>query len=357
MNKKKHLSQSNVAESRPVLMKDIAEHLGISRASVSYVLNQSKQMKSMSQTTIDRVQKAAKELGYRPNEIARAMKTGTTRTIGFITHPLSWESNVTVLQGATEQALSQGYFIKYISADEEKNPPEETARHCIDQKLAGIICMNMDYSFLKSMYKILNPTNMPLAQVVNGFNDLGHILVTADDMMGTQIMVDHLAELGHTRIAMMANSLEQPSTVARIKGFKAAMQARGLTIPRGTIREGKFDPQNIAKETKALLHLKNLPTAIFCDNDPIAMAVINALRRNGLRVPEDISVGGYVNLAIGRFCDPPLTTIAHQFSELGKSATKELIHQIENNRPPETLRTVSLPTHLVERASTGPAKA
>ena len=357
MNNKKNLSQPNAAEPRPALMKDIAEHLGISRASVSYVLNQSKQMKSMSQTTIDRVQKAAKELGYRPNEIARAMKTGVTRTIGFVTHPLSWESNVTVLHGATEEARSQNYYIKYIPADEKTDDPEEIARHCIDQKLAGIICMNMDYSFLKSMYKILNPTHMPLAQVVNGFNDLGHILVTADDMMGTQIMVDHLAGLGHTRIAMMANSLEQPSTVARITGFKAAMQARGLTIPRGTIREGKFDPQNIAKETKALLHFKNPPTAIFCDNDPIAMAVINALRREGLHVPEDISVGGYVNLAIGTFCDPPLTTIAHQFSELGKSATKELIHQIENNRPPETLRTVSLPTHLVERASTGPAKA
>ncbi len=340
----------------PVSMNDIARHLGISRASVSYVLNQTPRMKLMSPETIARIQQAAKELEYKPNEIAQAMKTGVTRTIGFVTHPLQWESNIMVLHGSTEQALSQNYYIKYISANEKKDRPEETARHCIDQKLAGVICMNMDYRFLKSMYEILSPMNVPLAQVVNGFDNLGHILVTADDIMGTKLMVDHLADLGHTRIALMSNSREQPSSVNRIQGFEAAMTTRGLAIPRGYIREGKFDPKIIAKETRALLRLKTRPTAVFCDNDPTAMSVINTLRREGLRVPEDISVGGYVNLAVCQFFDPPITTVAHPFSELGQTAVKELIRQIEKESPSTALHTVCLPTHLIQRASTAPLR-
>lgn len=342
--------------STPVSMNDIARHLGISRASVSYVLNKTSRMNLMNPETVARIQQAAEELGYKPNEIARAMKTGTTRTIGFITHPLQWESNVMVLHGATEEAIAENYYMKYIPAHEKNDDPKEIARHCLDQKLAGVICMNIDYTFLKKMYEVFDSANLPTAQVVNGFRDLGHILVTADDMMGTQIMVNHLADLGHTRIAMMANSREQSSSVTRIRGFEAAMQERNLAIPRGMIREGKFDPKTIARETKALLNLKNPPTAVFCDNDPTAMSVINTLRQEGLRVPEDISVGGYVNLAICRFFDPPLTTVAHPFSDLGKTATKELIRQIENDAPSATLRTVSLSTHLVERTSTGPVK-
>jgi len=352
LNNNKKLSDSNL--NRAISMNDIAAYLGISRASVSYVLNQSNRMNRMSEKTILRIQEAAKELGYKPNEIARAMKTGITRTIGFITHPLQWESNVMVLHGATEEAFSHNYYIKYIPAHEKNNSPEEIARHCLDQKLAGVICMNIDYTFLKKMYRIFNSVNMPLAQVVNGFNDLGHIIVTADDAMGTHIMVDHLAGLGHKRIAMMANTWEQPSSVNRIQGFQQAMQSRGLPIPRGYIRESYFDPAIIARETRTLMRLKNPPTAVFCDNDPTAMSVINTLRQEGLRVPEDISVGGYVNLSVCRFFDPPITTIAHPFSALGETAAQELIRQIESNALPETLRIICLPTHLVERKSTGP---
>lgn len=343
--------------SRPVSMNDIARHLGISRASVSYVLNKTSRMNLMNPETIARIQQAAEELGYKPNEIARAMKTGTTRTIGFITHPLQWESNVMVLHGATEEAIAENYYMKYIPAHEKNDSPEDIARHCLDQKLAGVICMNIEYPFLKKMYAVFDSANLPTAQVVNGFSDLGHIIVTADDAMGTQIMVDHLAGLGHTRIAMMTNSREQSSSVNRIQGFETAMQNLGLTIPRGYIREGKFEPKTIAKETKALMLLKNPPTAVFCDNDPTAMSVINTLRREGIQVPEEVSVGGYVNLAVGRFFDPAITTVAHPFSELGQTATRELIQQIKNETSPKAPLTVSLPTHLVKRASTAPVPA
>lgn len=311
-------------------------------------------MDSMSQTTIERIQKAAKELGYRPNEIARAMKTGKTRTIGFITHPLQWESNVMVMHGATEQAFTSGYTIKYIPTNEQNDNPEQIAQHCIDQKLAGIICMNIDYPFLKKMYSILGATHLPLAQVVNGFSELGHIIITADDTMGTQKMIEHLAGLGHKKIAMMTNSKEQPSSAARIASFKAAMQALGLSVPKSYIREGHFDPDKIARETRELLRLKNPPTAVFCDNDPTAMSVINTLRRKGIKVPEEISVGGYVNLSVGRFFDPPLTTVSHPFSELGATTARELILEIETRTPAQRTITISLPTHLVERASTAP---
>jgi LacI family transcriptional regulator len=343
-------------QKRPVLMKDIAAHLGISRAAVSYVLNQSPQMDSMSQETIERVQTAARELGYRPNEIARAMKTGKTRTIGFITHPLQWESNVMVMHGATEQAFTSQYTIKYIPTNEQNDNPEQIARLCIDQKLAGIICMNIDYPFLKKMYSILDAAHLPMAQVVNGFSDLGHIIITADDAMGTHNMIEHLAGLGHKKIAMMTNSKEQPSSATRITCFTAAMQTLGLSVPKSYIREGHFDPKTIARETRALLRLKNPPTAVFCDNDPTAMSVINTLRREGIQVPEEMSVGGYVNLSVGRFFDPPLTTVTHPFSELGATAAQELIQEIEARSPSQKPVTISLPTHLVERASTGPVR-
>ena len=335
-------------------MADIAREAGISRASVSYILNDAPLKRYMNKETIRRVNETAARLGYIANDAARAVRTGKSRTLLFLTPKLRWESNINVVHGASIQAFSSGYQLKYLPIDPLCTKAEEVAAHARNRMSAGVITLNLPLKFLEQLAPLLKEAEIPLLQVGDAFPNISDLSVQADHASGARETVDHLVKLGHRQIAAMFNSHLYSSTMLRRKGFEAALKSHGIKMPKSYFREGRFDPRRIAEETRHLLALNPRPTAIFCDTDPSALAVLFALRKAGIRVPEDISVTGFVNLPLCDFTDPPLTSVDLPAEALGEKAAQCLIEIAEGLRQTADTTPEFLPTRLVVRESTGP---
>ncbi len=336
-------------------MANIAEAAGVSRASVSYVLNDAPLKHFLSKSTIDRVTKIAQKMGYVANDAARAVRTGKSRTLFILTPRLRWESNINVVHGASVQAYSKGYQLKFLPISPTGTSAQEIVALARNRMAAGIITLNLTRPFLRQLSSELKVAEIPLLQVGDAFSDVSDLSVLADHASGTRETVDHLISHGHRTFGGIFNSRQYSSTVLRRKGFVAALKTHGIQMPKEYFREGQFNPDKIASEVLSLLELKPRPTAIFCDTDPSALRVLFTLQKAGLRVPEDISITGFVNLPLCDFTDPPLTSVDLPAEQLGARAAQCLIEISEGTRPFGSSYTESLPTQLVVRASTGPA--
>jgi LacI family transcriptional regulator len=346
--------QNGRAVRAPVTMAEIAAACGVSRATVSYVLNRVPKARGLQPETVARIERAAKDLGYRINNAARAIKTGRSRTLAFFTPPLRFESNILVMHGAALTAMEHGYHLKYVPVQPDRALADELVAACVDRMIGGAICLNLPRPLLLDLDRQARKSGLVLAQAGDSFDDIGGLSVVADHMTGTREVIDHLAELGHRRIALLMNDSIYSSSVMRLEGFRAALQANNISLPAYRCRSTQLVPDVVRKDTLALLNLKQRPTAIVCDTDPVALAVLHTVHGEGLRVPGDVSITGYVNLAFCEFTQPKLTSVEVQSEALGHQIASRLIARLEN-QPPVEMPPV-LP-RLVPRESSGPAPA
>jgi LacI family transcriptional regulator len=336
----------------PVTMAQIAAACGLSRAAVSYVLNRVPKAKGLQPETVARIEQTARALGYRPNDAARAIKTGRTRTLAVFTPPLRFESNILVVHGIALAAVEQGYQVKYMPVTADKTAAKTLVDVCAERLIGGAICLNLPRPLLAELDRLSHQAGLILAQVGDGFPDLGDVVVAADHMTGAKEVINHLVGLGHSRIALLLNDSVYSSSVMRLEGFEAALNTHGIKIPASRRKSTHFDPGIVRKETLALLRHKHRPTAIVCDTDPVALSVLHTIQSAGLRVPGDVSVTGYVNLAFCEFTQPRLTSVEIQSEALGRQAAAELIARLENQPSPKTS---ALLPRLIARGSSGPA--
>ncbi|WP_223172090.1 substrate-binding domain-containing protein [Microbacterium sp. NIBRBAC000506063] len=169
---------------------------------------------------------------------------------------------------------------------------------------------------------------------------------------GGLVATRHLIELGHRWIAAISGPDDMMCSLARIDGYRSAMSAAGLPVDPGWIRYGDFHPTGGEAHARALLALPEPPTAIFAGSDLQALGVIAAATARGLRVPEDLSVVGYDDIALARWMSPQLTTVHQPLRRMGEEATR-LVLRMAEGKTPDTLR-MDLATHLVVRGSTAP---
>lgn len=343
---------------KPIItMADIAREAGVSRATASYVLNDRDTAVRISMETRQRVLDAAKALGYRRNELARAVVTGKNRVLGVLARNPGPEPKARLLEGVLEEAGASGYFIKLLHHPKQEDV-REVARRCVEQRLAGIIVMRPSQIALGELYEELEHYQMPIVLVDDTLSQRGAITVTSDDVQGCRLAVEHLVALGHRHIALLEGRRE-PNPLLRESAFRQAMADYGLSKPDQYIAYGNWSQEQTEQLTTELFHQRRShPTALFCSaGDAFAAVAIRALRRIGLRVPEDVSVIGYSDLLLATCLDPPLTTIAQPFQEMGRVAVRHLLALLEGqaeisvNQPLNSL----LPTQLVVRQSTGPA--
>ena len=171
--------------------------------------------------------------------------------------------------------------------------------------------------------------------------------------------VGHLVELGHRRIAFIGGAERPDHSRVREEGYREAMRAEGLTIPDGYLEHGHWDWPATEAAAGRLMKLSPRPTAILCANDAVAMIATRTARRMGLRVPEDLSVVGFLNMRAAEWADPPLTTVAAPHVEIGRRAMQLLLADVKpdkRKRPSgqERSQQMLLPTELIVRQSTGP---
>lgn len=340
-----------------VTITDIANKAGVSRATVSYVLNGQNTAVRISDETRERVMNVANELGYRRNQLARAVITGQTRMLGLWVMQSQHEPVARVLAGIMAEADANDYFVKLVGFDEydEKTSVARVVERCIEWRLAGIIAIHAPESALDALQPQLQNVNVPLIIVDSQAPRDGVIHITSDQENALRQLVVHLANLGHRRITFLAGRPDESELLSwrRIRAYEAAMTELGLK-EFISVRHGYWDHTATQQVTEELLSLppNQRPTAIACWSDITAMNVIQTAARLGLRVPEDVSVTGFDDSRAAALYNPPLTTIAQSFEEMGRHALRRLLARTTDHSPLPDGEEECLSTELIIREST-----
>jgi DNA-binding LacI/PurR family transcriptional regulator len=341
-----------------VTMGDIAARVGLSRSTVSLVLNGRSERVKIAEATRQRILAAAKEMGYQPNQIARAVATGHTKVIGFIGSSLAVEYVGALVSGVLDTAQEKGYLVKILHRSRRMSVGTAIAT-VIQQRLAGVICMDFDEAALQKAHEELYRHAIPLVILGHTVLNLGArrapgVRIVGDEEAGMEAAVRHLVSLGHSRIALVSWAGASTAWLTRAQGYRKAMRRRRLPTRVVILRSGT----TTVEECRHLLEPPNRPTAIICVTDYHAMGLLRLARSTGLRVPDDLSVIGHSDLAMARYADPPLTTVApaQPLERVGELVAQRLFAAIEGKArlPARPRKPVLVPTRLIVRESTGP---
>lgn len=324
-------------------MDDVAARAGVSRALVSLVMRESAGVSAASR---EKVLRAARELGYRPNAMARSLAQRRTRTIGVLLSDLHNPFFAEVLDGIEPSATARGYRLLINTGYRNANAEAAAMETFLEFRVDGIITLG---PLIDSADLVTTAASAPLVTVGRTIPDDAVDSVVVDGHAGARLAVDHLVELGHRDIAHIA--ADGAGGGSRRRGYEAAMRDAGLA-DRIVVMPASFDDDAAAKATAKLLDGRGLPTAIFAANDLMATGVLNRVEEGGLRVPDDVSVVGFDNTAIAALRQVSLTTIHQPRRDLGRLALEALLERVEDGRT-DPVRHIVQPT-LVARATTAP---
>lgn len=325
--------------------RDVARLAGVSQATVSLVLGE-KWRGRVSERTAGLVRDAARELEYRPNLAARNLRLGRTRTALLVVPALTNEFFARVYTGAATVAAEHGFGVVLYPSPEGVGPardPFASARAALD----GVIASSMAAEALTA----IRGTDLPLVMLDSDPADPGAAAhVNLDIADGMRQMTGHLLALGHRRFVHLASAVTSWTFDVRARALATALSR----VPEAVVRTvpAPLDVGSAREATeRALAGPGPRPTAIVCDDDILAAGACKAVRRLGLRVPEDISVTGFDDLALATAVEPELTTIRLPAERVGERGMSALLAVLEG-RPPEE---GDLPVELVARGSSAPA--
>jgi DNA-binding LacI/PurR family transcriptional regulator len=332
--------------------RDVAEIAGVSRTTVSFVLNEVSGMR-ISDVTRQRVLEAVQRLDYHPDATARRMVKGRTSIIGFVLRQspdqvFADQFLPQVLNGLSHAATAQGYHVLI-----EAIPPEDTrdiyARLIRERHVDGIVLSGPRFDDGELLRFHAEGWPVVLMGQLPG-QDL--MFVDVDNAGGAATATTHLIALGHRRIAMITNAKPTYTAAAdRLTGYQRALKAAGIAYTEDLVEYGDFTLQSGKEAMTKLLQRHPPPTAVFVASDTVALGALQAIRACGLRAPEDIALVGFDDIPFAELVEPPLTTIRLPAYGLGWGAADLLIRAI--NREDIRQRSVLLESELVVRQSCG----
>lgn len=330
-----------------VRLSDVAAMARVSSTTASLVLNGKDQ--AIGADARERVVAAANELGYRPNPIARSLRSSQTHTIGFVsdeivTTPYAGE----LIHGAQEIADKHDYAILLGNTGDEPANEKRTIDTLLDRQIDGAIYATMYHQVVEPPRQL---ASVPI--VVLNSQPTDHSAfpwVAPDEAGGARAAVEHLADYGHRRIGYVNDDDDPQAAGERRDSYRAVLADRGLpTGPELEIAADDSDSSSIVQAATQLLRRPDRPTALFCFNDQIAAGVYIAARRLGLSVPTDLSIVGFDNLVlVAEAIDPGLTTVQLPHNEMGQWAMQTLLNLIEGE---DTTAFMRMPCPLIERDS------
>ncbi|MFI2434106.1 LacI family DNA-binding transcriptional regulator [Streptomyces sp. NPDC018693] len=327
--------------------RDVAHAAGVSQAAVSLVLGD-KWRGRVSETTAERVREAARALGYRPNLAARHLRLGRTRTVLLVVPALTTEFFAGVYTGAARVAADHGFGVVLYPSPEGIGPardPFASAQAALD----GVIASSMAADALTA----IRGDQLPLVMLDSDpTGSLGAATVNLDIADGVRQAAEHLLGLGHRRFLHVAADI--PSWTFEVR--KRELAARLAAAPGTSLRVAHtpLSIEDALTATEAALAAPGpLPTAVVCDDDKLAAGVYKAVRRRGLRIPDDISVTGVDDIALAAALDPELTTVRLDAELFGERGMRALLAVLDGRTPDAG----DIPVDLVVRASTGAPRA
>ena len=327
-------------------IKDVAKEAGISYQTVSRVINNKGEV---SPEVSVRVKAAIKKLGYRPNAIARSMVRGRTHMLGCIAPSLIDYTFACLLQGAKDEARRHGYFLLASSAEQESEVPALCDEMVHSGRVDGLLVINpcADGRYRHFENLIAQGVTVVYAGVSGRHGVVSS--VGLDDESGGYQAARHLIGLGHTRIAMLSGPQNEDCVQDRNAGFLRALKEAGLQAPADLRMTGDWSADSGFQAMQKWLVAGIAFSALFAQNDRMAVGAIKAARDFGRRVPKDLAVVGFDDIPLASYFDPPLTTIRQDIFEHGRQGARLLIEKIKN--PSSPLERVVIPPELVVRES------
>ncbi len=324
-------------------MEDVARHVGMSRALVSLVFNDSPKVSEASRR---RVLIAASELGYRRNDVARRLASRTTGTVGVLLNDLHNPFFAETYAGIHTAAGEHGRRPLLTTGSRMLAGEQQAVESMLEQRVDGMILVSprMSSSELNAVAQ-MTPV-VVIGRVVRGTSIDS---VTNDEHRGAELLVDHLHKLGHRRIVHIDGGTGAGAR-ARRTGFERAMTARGL---EPIVISGDYTETAGVNAAGEVLARRPLPTAVFGANDLVAVGALGAFEDAGCRVPDDISVAGYDNTYLAALRHIGLTSIDQRSGDLGRTAMSLLLERVSDGRSRSIVKTVT--PALVVRQTTGRA--
>jgi DNA-binding LacI/PurR family transcriptional regulator len=333
-----------------VSQKFLAEHLGLSPATVSLVINRSPAAKSIPHRTQERIRRAARELNYRPNFMARSLRAQRSFTIGVVVPEISEGYAALVMSGIEDHLLEEGYFYFVVSHRHKPDLIEEYPRLLQQRAVEGLIAV--DTACRKGL---------PIPVVaVSGHREVpGVTNIKLDHARAAKLAIEHLADLGHRRIAMIKGQEFSSDTEIRWEAMRAAAKNAGVEINQrlvGQLEGESSSPELGYKVTRKLLETGEAFTALIAFNDVSAIGAIRALREAGRRVPEDVSVVGFDDIQSAAFQNPALTTVRQPLRQMGVIAAEILLRRINAPARAPYASAITVKPELIVRESTASVK-
>jgi DNA-binding LacI/PurR family transcriptional regulator len=342
------VESEGTTQTRPLVMADVAARAGVSHQTVSRVINGHP---SVAPLTRERVQQAIAELGYRPNLAARALVTGSTRTIGLVTIKINQYGPAQTMLGLEEAARAAGYSLSVsILDDATAEAMREAVDRFVAQSVDAIVALATYDDAAEAMHLIDAPVPLVAVQV-GGQED--HPAVGVDQESGARLATRHLLDLGHRTVHHVAGPADSQEARGRTAGWRAELVAAGAPVPE--IVRGDWTPSSGHAAGRTLagrIRAGEDITAVFLANDQMALGLLAAMHEEGLEVPGDLSVVGFDDLPEAPYFTPPLTTVRQDFAELGRRGVQLVLARLAG----ETLHADLVPAPLLVRASTGPAR-
>ncbi len=335
----------NVGEQK-VNLRELADHLGLSVATVSLVMNRSPAAKSIPHHTQQRVRAAARELNYRPNVMARMLRQQRSFTVGVIVPEISEGYAALVLSGIEDHLLQEGYFYFVVSHRHRADLIEEYPRLLQQRAVEGFVLVDTPSQMSVSVPVVAVSGHKHVAGVTN---------ISLNHSRAARLALDHLSGLGHRQIAFIKGQAFSSDTEARWKAVRTAAHELNLHVDEKLTVQLESEsptPQPGYDMTCKLLQSGQPFSALFAFNDISALGAIRALREAGRRVPEDVSVIGFDDIQSAAYQNPGLTTIRQPLRQMGMTAAETLVQRINAAKNAEYPKNIVVEPELIVRGST-----
>lgn len=328
-------------------MKQVAERAGVSTSTVSHVINNTR---VVSPDVRARVLQVIGELRYIPSAVARSLKNDKTHTIGMMVPNNSNPYFAELIQGIEDAAFKVGYNIILCNAYDDPQKQAAYLRVLMEKRIDGLILVASGAD--AELGALLAAQQIPIVLVDREVAGVEADFIESDHEEGGYLATRHLLDLGHREIACVSGPTDLPPSRDRVVGYLRALKEAGVRFRLDYLVRSDFTSEGGFNAFRQLLAMKRRPTAIFASNDLMALGGLCAASEARVRIPDELSVVGYDDIALASFATPRLTSVAQPKYEMGQHITHALIERIMGNAGP--VKRELLATSLAVRQSTAP---
>ena len=307
-------------------IRDIAEDAGVSIATVSRVLNKSQ---PVSEELRERVMASVERLGYRPNPVARSLRTRRTFVIGVIVPNISNAYFTDIVRAIEDVALEAGYVVTVCSSDQDLAKERRYVDVLRNRMVDGVLIAVADRT--QSQVSPLTESKVPVVLIDRRLEASSNgDSVTVDTRHGAYVAVQHLFQRGYSRIGIVGGPSAVSTALDKIEGYKDALREHSVPLDEGLVFEGDYTEASGADIARRIFQMDNPPQAVLIANNLMTLGFFKVVKEYGLRVPHDIAFVSFDDSTWASLADPPVTLVDQPTYELGKTATEILLDRMDS---------------------------